>query len=72
MCGCPCTHDVFISCMQIERMHPFDSRKFGKVMHALQSEGFFNADQVANIAACSPWKAQLKQYRRCQISLLVR
>ena len=46
--------------MQIERMHPFDSRKFGKVMHALQDEGFFNAEQVAQIAACDPSDAQLK------------
>ena len=46
--------------MQIERMHPFDSRKFGKVMHALQNEGFFSADQVGKMAACSPRDTQLK------------
>ena len=32
--------------LQVERLHPFDSRKFGKVMTSLQKEGFFNANQV--------------------------
>ncbi|CAK0781151.1 hypothetical protein CVIRNUC_005298 [Coccomyxa viridis] len=39
--------DVYnIGFLGIERMHPFDSRKFGKVMRALQNEGFFNAEQL--------------------------
>ena len=62
---------MYVSCMQIERMHPFDSKKFGKVMHALQNEGFFSADQVGKIAACSPRDAQHKAYRSCQTSVLI-
>ena len=30
----------------MERLHPFDSRKFGKVIASLQKEGFFSEHQV--------------------------
>lgn len=56
--------------MQIERMHPFDSRKFGKVMRALQNEGFFNAEQVGKVAACSPRDAKLKHAEAAKIHCL--
>ena len=44
--------------MQVERLHPFDSRKFGKVMTSLQKEGFFNAGQV--------------QYSSCQAGSIIK
>jgi len=38
--------------MQVERLHPFDSRKFGKVMTSLERDGFFSRDQVCNSFRC--------------------
>ena len=32
--------------LQLERIHPFDSQKFGKVVHNLQAAGVLKASQV--------------------------